>query len=111
MFEWKWRTRYTEDDGDDDDSDGDDDDDEGEKEEGGESMVIEGKPRKAMDERWRISSKHYFSHNAKVKCAAFHHDSNLLVVGFSSGIFSLYEMPDFNMIHTLRSDPLLWFRF
>jgi hypothetical protein len=25
-----------------------------------------------------------------------------LVVGFSSGVFGLYEMPDFNQIHTLR---------
>ncbi len=40
--------------------------------------------------------------NAKVKCAAFHPESNLLVAGFSNGIFGLYELPEFNMIHTLR---------
>jgi periodic tryptophan protein 2 len=28
--------------------------------------------------------------------------SSLLTVGFSSGIFGLYELPDFNDIHTLR---------
>jgi len=25
-----------------------------------------------------------------------------LVVGFSNGLFALYELPDFNQIHTLR---------
>ncbi|KAI3396353.1 hypothetical protein diail_12243 [Diaporthe ilicicola] len=54
------------------------------------------------DLRWRIVNKHYFmQNNAHLKCAAFHADSNLLVAGFSNGIFGLYEMPDFNMIHTL----------
>lgn len=54
------------------------------------------------DMRWRIVNKHYFmQNNAHLKCAAYHADSNLLVAGFSNGIFGLYEMPDFNMIHTL----------
>ena len=47
--------------------------------------------------------RHYFMQkNAKVKCAAYHAESNLLVAGFSNGLFGLYELPDFNMIHTLR---------
>ena len=51
---------------------------------------------------WRITHRHYFmQNNAKVKCAAYHAKSNLIVAGFSNGIFGLYEMPDFNMIHTL----------
>ncbi|RYP59918.1 hypothetical protein DL769_008337 [Monosporascus sp. CRB-8-3] len=54
------------------------------------------------DMRWRIVRRHYFmQNNAHVRCASFHPDSNLLVAGFSNGIFGLYEMPDFNMIHTL----------
>ncbi|KAK4453194.1 WD40-repeat-containing domain protein [Podospora aff. communis PSN243] len=54
------------------------------------------------DERWRIVNKHYFMQNsATLRCAAFHPESNLLVAGFSNGLFGLYEMPDFNMIHTL----------
>jgi len=54
------------------------------------------------DLRWRIVSKHYFMQNsATLRCAAFHPESNLLVAGFSNGLFGLYEMPDFNMIHTL----------
>ncbi|ODQ64640.1 WD40 repeat-like protein, partial [Nadsonia fulvescens var. elongata DSM 6958] len=56
----------------------------------------------ANEERWRITSKHYFlQDNSKVRCATFHPKSNLLVVGFSTGIFTLYELPDFNMIQTL----------
>ena len=34
-------------------------------------------------------------------CATFHAASNLLVVGFSSGIFGIWELPDFTNIHTL----------
>lgn len=57
----------------------------------------------AADMRWRIIQRHYFMQtNARVTCAAFHATLNLLVVGFSSGIFGLYEMPEFNQIHTLR---------
>lgn len=40
--------------------------------------------------------------DAKVNCAAFHAPSNLLVVGFSNGLFGLYDLPEFNMIHRLR---------
>ena len=52
--------------------------------------------------RWRITARHYFmQNNARVKCVAYHSESNLLVAGFSNGVFGLYEMPEFNMIHTL----------
>ncbi|TDZ74255.1 Periodic tryptophan protein 2-like protein [Colletotrichum trifolii] len=55
------------------------------------------------DMRWRIVQRHYFMQNsAHVRCATFHPESNLLVAGFSNGTFGLYEMPDFNMIHTLN---------
>ncbi|KAM0275072.1 hypothetical protein ACHAQH_007592 [Verticillium albo-atrum] len=73
-----------------------------------------GKPRRDDDDdemvdeneadmRWRIVNRHYFNQNdANVRCAAFHPESNLLVAGFSNGLFGLYEMPDFNQIHTLN---------
>ncbi|CAL3973131.1 hypothetical protein PZA11_005450 [Diplocarpon coronariae] len=52
--------------------------------------------------RWRITKKNFFlQHNAKVTCAVFHAERNLLVAGFSNGIFGLYEMPEFNMVHSL----------
>lgn len=54
------------------------------------------------DERWRIVQREYFLQNsAKLKCASFHAPSNLLTVGFSTGLFSLYELPSFTNIHTL----------
>ncbi len=48
---------------------------------------------------WKIASRHYFLR--KVRCAAFHSKSNLLIVGFTDGVFALYELPEFNMIHNL----------
>ncbi|KAK5993226.1 Periodic tryptophan-like protein [Cladobotryum mycophilum] len=54
------------------------------------------------DMRWRIVQKHYFMQgSAHVRCASFHPESNLLVAGFSNGLFGLYEMPDLNNIHKL----------
>eukprot|EP00047_Mylnosiga_fluctuans_P005493 m.240821 g.240821 ORF g.240821 m.240821 type:complete len:917 (-) comp13732_c0_seq1:165-2915(-) len=54
--------------------------------------------------KWWLAKedKHYFLQNhAKVVCATFHAATGLLVAGFSTGVFGLYEMPDFNNIHTL----------
>lgn len=54
------------------------------------------------DERWRIIRRNYFmQNNAKVNCASFHSASNLLTVGFSNGLFGLYELPEFSNLHTL----------
>ncbi|EOD52993.1 periodic tryptophan protein 2 [Neofusicoccum parvum] len=53
-------------------------------------------------ERWRIAEKHYFmQNNAHVTCAAFHAETNLLVVGFSNGIFGIHELPEFSTIQNL----------
>ena len=78
LFEWKYVGRPRHDD------EMDDDDDE------------------EVDARWRIVNRHYFmQNNTHLRCAAYHPASNLLVAGFSNGLFVLYELPDFNMIHTL----------
>ncbi|CCF60319.1 hypothetical protein KAFR_0J02550 [Kazachstania africana CBS 2517] len=51
---------------------------------------------------WRISQKHFFYANqAKVKCVTFHPASSLLVVGFTTGEFRLYELPSFTLIQQL----------
>ncbi|KAL8929454.1 MAG: hypothetical protein Q9208_001123 [Pyrenodesmia sp. 3 TL-2023] len=51
---------------------------------------------------WKVAQRHYFfQNNARLTCATYHTSSNLLVVGFSSGLFGLYELPDFNTIHSL----------
>ncbi|KAF4607257.1 hypothetical protein EYR38_001318 [Pleurotus pulmonarius] len=52
--------------------------------------------------RWGVHKRNYFRQpGTKVVCATFHPASSLLVVGFSTGIFGLWEMPDFSNIHTL----------
>lgn len=51
---------------------------------------------------WRIVEKHYFNQpNSKLRCATFHPASNLLVCGFSTGLFTIHELPDFSPLQTL----------
>ncbi|PBK68743.1 WD40 repeat-like protein [Armillaria solidipes] len=55
-----------------------------------------------INTRWGIFERHYFNQpGTKVVCTTFHAPSNLLVVGFSTGVFGLWEMPAFSNIHTL----------
>ncbi|KAF9787924.1 WD40 repeat-like protein [Thelephora terrestris] len=52
--------------------------------------------------RWGVHKRDYFGqHNTRVTCSVFHRPSNLLVIGFSTGVFGLWEMPDFTNLHTL----------
>jgi periodic tryptophan protein 2 len=55
------------------------------------------------DMQWRIADRQFFMQTpAYVSCTAFHVASNLLVTGFSSGIFMIHELPEFTEIQTLR---------
>jgi periodic tryptophan protein 2 len=52
--------------------------------------------------RWGISDRHYFNQpGTRVVCAIFHPKTSLLIVGFSTGVFGLWEMPEFTPVHTL----------
>jgi periodic tryptophan protein 2 len=54
--------------------------------------------------KWGIEQKdkHYFKqHRARVISAVLHKPSNLLVAGFSSGVFGLYELPVLTLVHSL----------
>lgn len=52
--------------------------------------------------RWGISARNYFNQAAtKVVCVTYNPSTSLLVVGFSSGVFGLWELPDFTNVHTL----------
>lgn len=52
--------------------------------------------------RWGVMQRNYFHQaNTQVVCAAFHAPTSRLVVGFSSGLFSLWDMPDFQSVHIL----------
>jgi hypothetical protein len=51
---------------------------------------------------WSVQSRHYFhQEGASVTAASYCERAQLLVVGFSSGIFGVYEMPSVSNIHTL----------
>lgn len=52
--------------------------------------------------QWGIAQRHFFmQNNAHVTCAQFHADSNLLVTGFSHGLFFVHELPSFAQIQSL----------
>lgn len=57
--------------------------------------------KKETTGRWRISAKNFFHQDGKVRCAAFHPQSNMLVVGFTNGEFRLYDLPEFSLIQLL----------
>jgi len=87
-YMWTWTTSPNL--SDDTSDDGDDDED------------VEDIPQIARGVKWSTQKKHVFKMEyAKVDCCTFHPKSKLLVVGFGNGTFGLYEMPDFNNIHTL----------
>ncbi|KAF5295110.1 hypothetical protein FQA39_LY13261 [Lamprigera yunnana] len=53
-------------------------------------------------------AKHYLADevrkanpNAIVTSAAYHKDTKILIIGFSTGVFVIYELPDLNLIHSL----------
>lgn len=52
--------------------------------------------------KWELLRKDYFMQApAKLTACDFHKGLDLVVVGFSSGVFGLYKMPDFTCIHLL----------
>ncbi|CAC22605.1 small subunit processome, U3 snoRNP-associated protein Utp1 [Schizosaccharomyces pombe] len=67
----------------------------------GEVIDEEAEENKTRTHIWLIKERHYFNQNSKLRCAAFHPTSNLLVVGFSSGLFGIYELPSFTMLYQL----------
>jgi periodic tryptophan protein 2 len=51
--------------------------------------------------KWEVSARHYFHQDTEVTATNFSAANNLLIVGFASGIFGLYELPSMSNIHTL----------
>lgn len=50
----------------------------------------------------RLHAKHFFNRRgAKLTCAVYHSKSELLVAGFSSGVFDIVKLPDFDAVQTL----------
>lgn len=51
--------------------------------------------------KWTVTARHYFHQDTDVTATNFSRDNNLLIVGFASGIFGLYELPSMSNVHTL----------
>mmetsp|Transcript_5199 Transcript_5199/g.7329 ORF Transcript_5199/g.7329 Transcript_5199/m.7329 type:complete len:946 (+) Transcript_5199:168-3005(+) len=57
---------------------------------------------KLVHATWSVKARHYFhQEGATVTSTDYCEKERLLVVGFSSGLFGLYEMPSVSNIHTL----------
>lgn len=57
---------------------------------------------KVVNRRWGVTKKDFCNQpNSKVVSVTYHSPSSLLIVGFSNGVFGLWEMPSFNPVHTL----------
>lgn len=88
LFEWQYASL------------GDESDKESEEEKGDDESVTESE--KEDNSQWRITAKNYFHmEGTRVRCADFHPQSNMLVVGFTNGEFRLYELPEFNLVQSL----------
>lgn len=53
--------------------------------------------------RWKASNRYYFQQEGgvSVTSTSYSLESNMLAVGFSSGVFGLYQMPNCDNVHTL----------
>ncbi|KAJ3670982.1 hypothetical protein LUZ60_008408 [Juncus effusus] len=51
--------------------------------------------------RWKLTKKNFFMQTAKLSSCDYHNNLDLIIVGFSNGVFGLYQMPDFICIHLL----------
>lgn len=59
-------------------------------------------PASGRRPRWWLYAKHFFMQTpARTTSAALHAASGLLAVGFSTGVFGLYNVPDFANIHMM----------
>lgn len=100
---------FLEDEGDDDNESSDDDDDDDEDDESEVSdLQPQTKRKRAIKPpkktnythsinrgKWVLANREFlWDHNYYVTSTAFHKKSNLLVVGFNNGVFSLYELPN-----------------
>ncbi|XP_036099773.1 periodic tryptophan protein 2 homolog isoform X3 [Molossus molossus] len=80
------------------------------EEEGEQETTIRGKATPASEEqqgkvKYSRLAKYFFNKEGdfnNLTAAAYHKKTHLLVTGFASGIFHLHELPEFNLIHSLR---------
>lgn len=51
--------------------------------------------------KWVIAEKRFFKQTAKLTTCDYHQGLSIIVVGFSTGIFGIYQLPDFTCFHLL----------
>ncbi|XP_032218191.2 periodic tryptophan protein 2 homolog isoform X3 [Nematostella vectensis] len=53
--------------------------------------------------KWKKGPKHFFEKEnfTEITSCALHKATQVLIVGFSNGVFTIHELPDFNLIQTL----------
>lgn len=51
--------------------------------------------------KWAIKDRHFIGETYSATSCDFNAHAHLLIVGLANGVFSLYEMPGFTLIHTL----------
>lgn len=52
--------------------------------------------------KWELQKKNFFMQSpAKLTACDYHRDLDMVVVGFTNGVFGLYQMPDFVCLHLL----------
>lgn len=51
--------------------------------------------------QWELLKKNFFMQSTNLTACDYHVELDLIVVGFASGIFGIYQMPDFTCIHLL----------
>jgi periodic tryptophan protein 2 len=51
---------------------------------------------------WKKKEKFLFNQEfSTVSCAWYHKTDHLLIVGFTVGVFTIHEMPEYNLVHSL----------
>ena len=67
-------------------------------------LIDIGLPQSKNKVTFCLTCRHYYNQDssAQLTTTAFHKSSHLLIAGFSTGLFTLHEVPDFILIHTLR---------
>ncbi|KAG0576923.1 hypothetical protein M758_5G111300 [Ceratodon purpureus] len=51
--------------------------------------------------KWELVEKRFFKQTAKLTTCDYHQGLGIIVVGFSTGIFGIYQLPDFTCYHLL----------
>lgn len=57
-------------------------------------------PRFSRTSTWKIKEKHFFK-QSRISSATYHPASSMLSIGFATGTFGIYMLPEFSCLHTL----------